>query len=60
MTHAGRVITHAAIWILELFRIAPSGTTEVSALLNATALDLVESGKREIFTPSYFFVARKK
>lgn len=29
-------------------------------MLNATALDLVAGGQREIFTPSYFFVAKKK
>ena len=33
---------------------------QVSALLNATAYDLVDGGKLELFTPSYFFVARKK
>ena len=60
MTHAGRILTHTMVTILELLRIAPKGTTEVSALLNATALDLVESGEKSIFTPSYFFVARKK
>ena len=46
--------------LLETLRIAPKGTTHVSAMLNATALDLVEGGKQELFTPSYFFVARKK
>ena len=33
---------------------------QVSALLNATAYDLVDGGKLELFTPSYFFIARKK
>lgn len=60
MTHVGRVCTHAMVWFLELIRIAPSGSTKISALLNATALDLVEGGQREIFTPSFFFLARKK
>lgn len=59
MTHLGRMCTHAMVWCLELLRVAPKGTTEVSALLNATAIDLVDSGKLEIFTPSYFFVAEK-
>ena len=40
--------------------VAPKGTSHVSAMLNATAIDLVEGGKDEIFTPSYFFLARKK
>lgn len=60
MTHVGRVCTHAMVWFLELIRIAPSGSTKISALLNATALDLVEGGQREIFTPSFFFLTRKK
>jgi sterol 24-C-methyltransferase len=60
MTWAGRLVTHSMVWMLELLRVAPAGSTRVSALLNATALDLVEGGKEEIFTPSYFFLARKK
>jgi len=59
MTRLGRACTHAMVSTLELLRIAPRGTTHVSAMLNATAIDLVEGGKREIFTPSYFFLAKK-
>lgn len=60
MTWLGRVCTHSLVSTLEFLRIAPAGTAKVSALLNATALDLCEGGKDEIFTPSYFFMARKK
>lgn len=60
MTHIGRMCTHTMVWILEFLRIAPKGTTEVSALLNATAIDLCDGGKLGIFTPSYFFIGRKK
>ena len=60
MTHIGRICTHIMVWTLETLRIAPRGSVRVSALLNATALDLVEGGRKQIFTPSYFFVARKK
>ena len=60
MTRLGRICTHALVSTLEFLRIAPKGTVRVSALLNATAIDLVDGGKREIFTPSYFFLARKK
>lgn len=60
MTYLGRLCTHSMVWMLELLRIAPAGSTRVSALLNATALDLVDGGMQQIFTPSYFFVARKK
>jgi sterol 24-C-methyltransferase len=60
MTRAGRRATHALVWVLETLRIAPHGSTQVSALLNKTANDLVDSGKLDIFTPSYFFHARKR
>lgn len=60
MTRLGRICTHLLVSTLELFFIAPKGTARVSALLNATAIDLVDGGKKEIFTPSYFFLARKK
>lgn len=60
MTHVGRICTHAMVWVLELLFIAPKGSTQISALLNNTAIDLVDGGKREIFTPSFFFIARKK
>jgi sterol 24-C-methyltransferase len=60
MTRLGRVCTHTLVTILETLRIAPKGSTRVSALLNATAKDLVDGGKLEIFTPSYFYLARKK
>jgi len=60
MTPLGRACTYGLVSTLEFLRIAPKGTLRVSALLNATAIDLVDGGKREIFTPSYFFLARKK
>lgn len=60
MTSVGRMCTHALVSTLEFVCIAPKGSVRVSALLNATALDLVEGGEKEMFTPSFFFVARKK
>jgi sterol 24-C-methyltransferase len=60
MTHLGRICTHTLVTTLEFFGIAPKGTVRVSALLNATAIDLCDGGKKEIFTPSFFFLARKK
>lgn len=60
MTRIGRICTHALVSTLEFLRIAPQGSVCVSSLLNATALDLVEGGRKELFTPSLFFVARKK
>lgn len=60
MTRAGRICTHAFVSVLELLRIAPKGTTRVSSMLNETAVALVEGGKKQIFTPSFFFLAVKK
>lgn len=60
MTRLGRICTHTLVTILETLRIAPKGSVRVSSLLNATALDLVEGGEKELFTPSFFFMARKK
>jgi sterol 24-C-methyltransferase len=59
MTRFGRTCTHCLINTLEFIKIAPPGSVRVSSLLNATALDLVEGGEKELFTPSYFFMARK-
>jgi len=59
MTKIGRNITHAFVNVLELFCIAPRGSAKVSKLLNDTANDLVEGGRLDIFTPSFFFLARK-
>ena len=59
MTHIGRMCTHTMVFLLETFRIAPLGSTRVSALLNATAIDLCDGGRLQIFTPSFFFIGRK-
>lgn len=60
MTHIGRMCTHAMVFLLETLFIAPPGSTKISALLNATAIDLVDGGKEAIFTPSFFFIGTKK
>jgi len=59
MTKIGRQMTHALVNVLQAIRIAPAGSVKVSKLLNDTANDLVESGKLDIFTPSFFFLCRK-
>lgn len=59
MTPVGRFFTHCFVTVLELLRIAPKGSVKVSKMLNDTAIDLAESGKLEIFTPDFFFLARK-
>lgn len=58
-TKPGRHVTQLMVTLLEAMRIAPKGTTKVSALLNATADDLWMGGHLEIMTPSYYFLGRK-
>jgi len=55
----GRWLTHATVSTLETLRAAPSGSSEVSAMLMGAADVLVRGGDTGIFTPSYFFLARK-
>jgi sterol 24-C-methyltransferase len=58
-TRLGRRITHFFLAILEKMGIAPKGSMALSALLIKTADYLVEAGKKGIFTPMFFFRARK-
>jgi len=58
-TKLGRNVTTILVTVLEFLRIAPKGTTKVQSLLNATADDLYDGGLLGIFTPSYYFLARK-
>lgn len=55
----GRWITHNSLRVLEALRIAPQGAVRVSETLNIGASGLAEGGKLGIFTPSYYFRARK-
>ena len=56
---AGRVVTHATVWMLERLGIVPRGTLRVSKLLNMAASAFAEAGRLGIFTPMYFALARK-
>lgn len=47
-------------WLKMLYACVRAPGDQVSTLLNKTAIDLVKAGELEIFTPSYFFAARKK
>lgn len=58
-TMAGRIFTTQTIRILELLHLVPKGTTLVAQFLNTGADSLVEAGRLRIFTPGYFFLARK-
>ena len=56
----GRHLTHSSLWLLERLRVVPRGTTQVSSLLNLSASAFAEAGRLGIFTPMYFFYARKR
>ena len=58
-TPIGRALTNHVLRIIEKLRLVPEGTTAVSTLLNDGADALTEGGKTGIFTPMYFFLARK-
>jgi len=58
-TPLGRWLMHHLTWILERTGVAAPGTNEVQALLNQTADALVDAGRLGIFTPMYYFRARK-
>ena len=58
-TPIGRALTNLTLRIGEKLRVVPEGATAVSTLLNAAADALVEGGKAGVFTPMFFFLARK-
>jgi sterol 24-C-methyltransferase len=58
-TRAGRWATNQLVRALELARVAPRGSTAVSTFLNAGADALVKGGETGIFTPMFYFHARK-
>ena len=58
-TRTGRWATNRLVRALETIRIAPKGSTAVSTFLNRGADALVRGGETGIFTPMFFFHARK-
>lgn len=44
---------------LETLRLAPPGAHRVSQLLNKAADNLIKGGEQHLFTPMFFFLARK-
>ncbi|KAH1141014.1 hypothetical protein AAZX31_12G009100 [Glycine max] len=59
LTSIGRFFTRSLIRALEFVRLAPRGSLKVQEILQRAADGLLEGGKKEIFTPMYFFLARK-
>ena len=58
-TPGGRALTNLTLRVGERFRLFPEGARAVSTLLNAAADALVEGGRSGVFTPMFFFLARK-
>lgn len=55
----GRRIARRTIGALEAVGVAPRGSREVSVMLGRAAEALIAGGEAGIFTPSYFFLARR-
>jgi len=58
-TPLGMWLTNKMVWTLETLKIAPKGTLEIHHLLVTVATQLVRAGKLGIFSPTYFYLARK-
>eukprot|EP00270_Netrium_digitus_P006525 TRINITY_DN1906_c0_g1_i1.p1 TRINITY_DN1906_c0_g1~~TRINITY_DN1906_c0_g1_i1.p1 ORF type:complete len:359 (-),score=79.46 TRINITY_DN1906_c0_g1_i1:163-1239(-) len=59
LTLIGRTITRILVWLLERIYIAPKGSYRVAQFLEKGADGLVDSGRLEVFTPLFYFLARK-
>jgi sterol 24-C-methyltransferase len=55
----GALITHQFVRVLEATRLSPKGTVQVHDVLRTAQRALVEGGTLGIFTPLYYWVARK-
>ncbi|KAG0315089.1 Delta(24)-sterol C-methyltransferase [Dissophora globulifera] len=55
----GRMVTNTMCAALEKIGLIPSGSTQVAKFLDVGATALADSGKLGIYTPMFFFVARK-
>ncbi|KAH9774422.1 cycloartenol-C-24-methyltransferase [Citrus sinensis] len=59
LTSVGRFVTRNMVKALEFVGLAPKGSQRVQDFLEKAAEGLVAGGRKEIFTPMYFFLARK-
>lgn len=59
-TRPGQWVTHRAVGLLERAKIAPKGSQAVHQFLMDASKYLVLGGETGVFTPMYFFLARKK
>ncbi len=58
-TPVGRALTNLTLRVGEKLRIVPEGAREISSVLNAGADALVEGGEAGVFTPMFYYLARK-
>ena len=58
-TPIGRALTNFSLRVGEQLRIVPEGAREISSVLNAGADALVEGGEAGVFTPMFYYLARK-
>ena len=58
-TPVGRALTNLALRVGERLRLVPEGARAASTLLNRGADALVDGGESGVFTPMFFFLARK-
>ncbi|XP_057456944.1 cycloartenol-C-24-methyltransferase-like [Lotus japonicus] len=59
LTTAGRFVTRNLVKALEFVKLAPEGSLRVQDFLEKAADGLTVAGKKEIFTPMFFFLAKK-
>ncbi len=58
-TRIGRMLITQALRIMERVGLAPKGVSDLHGLLDRTADWLAEGGRTGVFTPLYFFLAKK-
>jgi len=58
-TRAGRRCTQALVDVMETLHLAPKGTSQTHKMLCVGGDGLAKGGEWGIFTPMYFFIARK-
>ncbi len=58
-SRAGAFMTHQIVRALEALKLSPQGTVQMHDVLRLAQRALVEGGRRKLFTPMYFWVARK-
>jgi len=58
-TGLGRWLTGRLVRALEFCRVAPKGSVSVHDMLEQAAIDLVQGGQKQIFSPMFFVLARK-